>query len=145
MKPILIALIVVIVGIVMYSEGSKDRAHLDSFEKDGVTVKGEIQGGESHRTGRRGRSYNLKITYLTAEGRQFNKDFSVSSSFFKNVGAEGIITNPDVEVVYLKQNPGDAMVKGGSNYSPEFRYLGPFLSLGALGYLGLRVRKTLVS
>lgn len=145
MKPIIIAVIAIFGGIWAYSKGASDRKTLGQYRDGGETVQGEIQSGETERVGRRGRNYILKVGYTTLQQRLFNKKFVVSKSFFESVDKNGIITSPEVEVVYLRDSPGDAMIKGGTSFRPELQWIGPLVSLAGLAYLGYRIKRATVS
>jgi hypothetical protein len=110
MKPVIYAVIALLVGIGFYINGANDQSEIENFEKNGVSVRGQIESGDT-------------------------------SSFYKSVGPDGVVTQPMVDVVYLESNPNKAMIKGGSDYNPELRFVGPALSLGALGFLGFRAKK----
>lgn len=141
MKPIIYAVIALLVGIGFYINGADDQSEIENFEKNGVSVRGQIESGESHRTGRRSSSHNLTVNYTTKNGQDIKHIFQVTSSFYKSIGSDGVVTQPMVDVVYLESDPNKAMIKGGSDYNPELRFVGPALSLGALGFLGFRIKK----
>ena len=141
MRAIIFAVIATIGGIGCYFSGADDSKQLKKFESEGVTVKGEIQSGESVRSGRRSRNYNLVVSYTTKEERKFNKTFKVSSSFFNSVGENGVLTTPEVDVIYLPSNPGEAIIKDGTPFSPELQWVGPLIAVGGVGYLGHRFKR----
>jgi hypothetical protein len=140
MKAIIIAIIAIIGGIGCYISGASDKKTLAKFTEEGVTTEGIVMSGESKRSGRRSRSYNLDVSYATKEGMNFRKTIKVSSSFFKSVGSDGQVTKPIVPVVYLRSNPVEAMIKDGSPLNPELQWIGPLISLAGIGYLGYRIK-----
>lgn len=140
MKAIIIAIIAIIGGIGCYISGASDKKTLAKYAEEGVTVDGIVMSGESKRSGRRSRSYNLEVAYATKEGSNHKKSIKVSSSFYKSIGSDGVVTKPIVPVVYLRSNPSEAIIKDGSPFNPEFQWIGPLISLAGIGYLGYRIR-----
>jgi len=140
MKAILFAVLAIIAGIGCYISGASDKKTLAKYAEEGVTVDGTVLSGESKRSGRRSRSYNLEVNYSTKEGLSQTKSIKVSSSFYKSIGSDGVVTQPSVKVVYLRSSPGDAIIKDGTPFSPELQWIGPIIALAGIGYLGYRIR-----
>lgn len=140
MKAIIIAIIAVIGGIGCYISGASDKKTLAKYTEEGVATEGIVISGESKRSGRRSRSYNLEVSYKSKEGANFRKSIKVSSSFYKSIGSDGVVTKPIVPIVYLRSNPGDAIIKDGTPFNPELQWIGPLLSLAGIGYLGYRIK-----
>jgi hypothetical protein len=141
MKPLILAVIAVFGGFWACSEGNSDRKTLAQYREGGETVPGQVISGKIEKVGRSGRNYVLKVNFTTLQNRLFNKEFSVSSSFFNSVGKDGIITQPAVEVVYLKDSPSDSILKGGTKFSPGLFWIGPLISLAGAGYLWYRLKR----
>jgi hypothetical protein len=147
MKPIFLSVVAFFLGIWLYSSGADDRKLMAQYQDEGETVPGEIISGEIQEVynGRRGPTYNyiLKVSFTTLDQKLFNKKFMVSRSFFNSVGKDGVIMKPSAKVIYLKNSPSDAIIKGGTSFRPELQWLGPLISLAAAGFLWYRLRKTL--
>ncbi len=111
----LVAIAAVLLGPYAAYEGYKDKQMLAEMDKSGITVPGEIMGGESGGR-RRSKSYNFDVAY-TPQGASgpIEKDFKVKSDFFKAHVSGDSISDPKVEVRYLPTNPQTAIVVGGSS------------------------------
>jgi hypothetical protein len=140
MKAIFFAIVAIIGGIGCYVSGANDKKTLAKYAEEGVAAEGIVMSGESKRSGRRSRSYNLDVSYKSKEGANFRKNIKVSSSFYKSIGSDGVVTKPIVPVVYLRSNPGDAIIKDGSPFNPELQWIGPLVALAGIGYLGYRIK-----
>lgn len=140
MKPIIYGIGAIIVGIMLFFSGKKDKERSEIFAAQGVTVKGEVQSGASS-GGRRSKSYNLEVAYTTKEGKACTSPIKVSKSFYNSIGSDGVVTQPLVEVVYLPEKPMDAIIKGGTSFNPEMQWPGALVALGGLGFLGYRLKR----
>jgi hypothetical protein len=143
--PFIIAVGAVFWGMWAYTQGATDRKIVAQFRDNGETVPGEIQSGEVGIIGRSQKNYVLKISYTTVDGRLFNKKFYVKRKYYDSVHNGGLITKPDVEVLYLRDSPSDAMIRGETPYHTEYQWLGPLVALAGVGYLGYRVKLTTAS
>ena len=111
----IVAAIAVIAGPILTTLGYQEKERLAALEKDGITVPGVLEGGESKRSGKRSKSYNFDATFTPQGGSQVTKTFKVTATFFSDRTDETSITNPDVEVRYLAADPtGSAIIVGGS-------------------------------
>jgi hypothetical protein len=136
-----IAFVAGIAGIVY---GYTEQARVSEFDKDGVSVIGEIMQGEE-RSGRRGRrSYTFEITYQV-EGRSYTNQFSVTGDYFKqHVRGDEIGPNSAVELKYLPRDPNQAIVVGGSTDGVWALWAGlAGAGIGLFGIVGLTVWKNL--
>ena len=136
-----IAFVAGIAGIIY---GYTEQARVSEFDKDGVSVMGEIWSGEE-RSGRRGsRSYTFEIAYKVS-GRPYSNKFSVNSKFFKeHVVGDEIGPNSEVELKYLPRDPNLAIVVGGSTDGIWALWAGlAAAGIGLFGIVGLTVWKNL--
>ncbi|MES2593709.1 MAG: DUF3592 domain-containing protein [Verrucomicrobiota bacterium] len=110
----LVAIAAVLLGPYAAYEGYKDKQMLAEMDKTGITVPGEITGGESSKR-RRSSSYVFNVAYLPqGANAPMEKDFRVKSDFFKAHVSGDSVGDPKVEVRYLPTNPQTAIVVGGS-------------------------------
>ncbi|TDU81571.1 hypothetical protein EI77_00881 [Prosthecobacter fusiformis] len=111
----IVAVVLVIAGPLIAYQGYQDGQRLDKIEKEGITVDGNINGGESKRSGKRSRSYNFNATFTPQGGSPVTKDFQVTSSFFSSRTSEDSITDPAIQVRYLAADvENSAIIVGGS-------------------------------
>lgn len=135
----IIAAIAVVAGPFLTYFGHQDKERLAKLEKEGVTVPGMIEGGESHKSGRRSRSYSLDVSFTPEGGTPVTKNFKVTSSFFSGHTKESSIVDPEVKVRYLKTDvQGSAIVVDGSTDETMLfpAGIGAF-GLGSLTLLGM--------
>lgn len=137
------AVIGILVGPFLAYTGHQDKERLAKLEKEGITVDGLLEGGESHRSGKRSRSYNFDAVFTPQGGSApVTKTFKVTSNFFSLRTSEKSITDPKVQVRYLAANPQDsAVIVGGSTDEAALFPVGIgafILSIGTLGVMTMR-------
>lgn len=136
-RPILFTVIVLVVGPIMLTLGFKERREIALVQAEGVQVNGIIFEGSESR-GRRGRrSFELKVSYQTPEGRQLQKDFSVNESLFNQHCSASAITNPQIAVRYAKTDPSIARLVGQEDSSAVMMIFGMILlglGVGGIAY-----------
>jgi hypothetical protein len=139
------AAIAVIAGPFLTYNGHAEKNRLAELERDGITVDGEITGGESRKR-RRSRSYELEVEYKLANGGTLKKEFPVTSDFFKEHTTEDFISDPAVKVRYLEKDPQNSAILVGGSTDDTAMFpvgIGAFvLGLGTLGFMTLRKRET---
>ncbi|GEP41666.1 DUF3592 domain-containing protein [Brevifollis gellanilyticus] len=110
----IISILAVLGGPFAAMEGYKDKQMLAEMEKSGVTVPGEIMGGESSKK-RRSSSYSFDVAY-TPQGAAapVEKSFKVKADFFKAHVSGDSIGDPKVQVRYMPANPDSAIIVDGS-------------------------------
>ena len=129
----IVAAIAVIVGPVLTTVGYQEKQRLAALEKDGITVPGVLEGGESHRSGKRSKSYNFDASFTPTGGAEVTKSFKVKADFFANRTDETSITDPDVEVRYLSADPqASAIIVGGSSDDAALFLVGIGVFIGGL-------------
>lgn len=108
----------------------------DRLDAEGVTVVGEIVGGEESRRPGRGRSYKLEVTYSSEDDRVRNqKRFSVAKDVYAQAGTGG-----EVPVTFLPSDPDVARV--GERRDSAFGFVaGPVMVLVGAGILVYAVRR----
>ncbi|WP_395749922.1 DUF3592 domain-containing protein [Prosthecobacter sp.] len=112
----IVAAIGILAGPFLAYNGHQEKERLARLEKDGITVEGLLGDGESRRSGKRSRSYTFDAVF-TPQGAStpVKKSYKVSSSFFSSHTNETTVTNPQIQVRYLPDNPHDsAVIVGGS-------------------------------
>lgn len=111
----IIAVVAVIAAPFLTLEGQKEKQRLAALEKDGITVNGILEGGESRKSGKRSRSYSFDASFTPQGGTPITKSFKVKSTFFDSHTDDTSITIPEVQVRYLAASPQEsAIIVGGS-------------------------------
>lgn len=111
----IVAVVAVIAGPFLTFEGNREKQRLAALEKDGITVNGILEGGESRKSGKRSRSYSFDASFAPQGGAPITKTFKVKSAFFDSHTDETSITVPGVEIRYLAANPHEsAIIVNGS-------------------------------
>lgn len=135
----IIAAIAVVASPFLTFYGHKDKERLAKLDKEGITVPGMIEGGESHKSGKRSRSYSMDASFTPEGGAPVTKNFKVTSSFFSAHANEGLVKDPEIKVRYLKSDvQGSAIIVDGST-DETFLFpsgIGAF-GLGSLTLLGM--------
>lgn len=143
----IIAVIGVLAGPFLAYTGHQEKDRLARLDKDGITVDGHLEGGESHRSGKRSRSYSFDAVF-TPQGAStpMKKTFKVSSSFFSARTHDTSITDPKIQVRYLADNAHEsAVIIGGSTDDTALFPVGIgafILGLGTLGVMTMRKSQT---
>lgn len=121
----IVAAIAVIAGPIMTTIGYQEQQRLAILEKDGITVPGILEGGESKRSGKRSKSYNFDASFSPQGGTPMTKTFKVTATFFSERTDDTSITNPNVEVRYLAADPQEsAIIVGGSTDNTSLFMIG---------------------
>lgn len=139
----IVAIVAVVASPFLTYFGHQDKERLATLEKEGITVNATLQDGESHKSGRRSRSYNMNATFTPEGGAPVTKTFPVTSGFFSAHAQDGFIKDPEVQVRYLKKDvQGSAIILNGST-DETFLFpsgIGAF-GLGSLTLLGMFMMK----
>ena len=124
------------VGIFMLFATFKGQRENDRLDADGMSVTGQVVGGEESRRRRGGRSYKLDVTYASPDGRVRNeKQFSVPKEIYEQSAVGG-----EVPVTFLMADPGVARV--GERRDSAFGFIvGPILVLVGAGILAYLIRR----
>lgn len=125
-----------IIGIFMMVVTFKAQRENERLDREGVTVVGEIVGGEESR-GRRGRrSYKLDVTYSSEDRRvRHQKTLTVPKEVYEQAGVAG-----EVPVTFLLSDP-DVARAGERRDSAIGFVVGPVLALVGAGMLAYFVRR----
>lgn len=108
------AVIAILAGPLLTFVGYQEKQRLALLEKEGVTVPGAIEGGESQRR-RRSKTYKFDVMFRGPNGSPITQSFKVTSSFFKAHASDNAITSPVVEVRYQPSKPSNSIIVGGSD------------------------------
>jgi hypothetical protein len=139
----IVAVIGILAGPFLTYTGHQEKERLARLDKEGITVDGTLENGESQRSGKRSRSYSFN-TVFTPQGAStpMKKNFKVSSSFFSSHTQDKLIIAPDVQIRYLPDNPQDSAVLVGGSTDDAALFpvgIGAFiLGLGTLGVMTMR-------
>lgn len=111
----IVAVIAVLAGPFLAIQGYNTKQSLAALEKDGITVEGTIEGGESRSGGRRrSSSQSFDVSFSPQNGTPQKKSFSVTNPFFKAHVSGDTISDPKVQVRYLPTNVENSILVGGS-------------------------------
>jgi hypothetical protein len=111
----LVAIVAILAGPFFAIQGYNTKQSLAALEKDGVTVEGVIQGGESNTGGRRrSSSYSFEVGFTPQVGSPQVKTFAVTANYFNAHVSGDAISDPKVEVRYLPSQPDNSILVGGS-------------------------------
>ena len=108
------AVIAVLAGPFLAFVGYQEKQRLALLEKEGVTVPGVIEGGESQKR-RRSKTYKFDVIFRGPNGSPITQSFKVTSSFFKAHASDSAVTAPVVEVRYQPSNMSNSIIVGGSD------------------------------
>jgi Protein of unknown function (DUF3592) len=110
----LVAIIAILAGPFLAVQGYNTKQSLAALEKEGVTVEGVIDGGESSSGRRRSSSYSFDVSFAPQTGAPQKKAFKVTGTFFKAHVTGEAISDPKVQVRYLPTNVDTSILVGGS-------------------------------
>lgn len=128
----LVAVIAILAGPFLAIQGYNTKQSLAELEKDGITVEGVIDGGESSSGRRRSSSYSFDVSFSPQTGVPQKKPFKVTSGFFKAHVSGDTISDPKVQVRYLPTNTDTAILVGGSTDNSWTFLVGIAACLGGL-------------
>lgn len=132
MRGALILLLFAVGGPVLTWQGCQHRQFRSQLASEGVTVTAEAHGGQM-RQRRRSSSAELEISYQ-AEGRVIHQKMPVSTSFMKSISNDDSLTVDTVQVIYLKADPENAVIVGGTPDTSWNLWIG--LVVAAIGWGG---------
>jgi hypothetical protein len=137
-RPILAGVILSGVGIFMLVATLKGYRENNRLDADGVTVAGQIVGGEESRRRRGGRNYKLDVAYSSADGLvRHQKPLPVSKETFEQAGGGG---GGEVPVTFLLSDPDVARVGARRDSALGF-VAGPVMALVGAAMLVAGVRR----
>lgn len=131
----IVAVIAIIAGPFLAYNGYQEKERLAKLEKEGITVDGIIESGESSKS-RKSRSYHFEVSFAPQGGSPTKKNFAVKSDFFKAHTNESSIVSPEVKVRYLAGDVDEsAVIVGGSTDTTINFVVGIAAFVGGLGLL----------
>lgn len=135
-RPILAGVVFLGVGIFMVVATLKARRENNRLDAEGVTVVGQVVGGDEVRRRRGGRNYKLEVAYSSPDGAvRRQKTLPVSKEMFEQAGGGG-----EVPVTFLLSDPDVARV--GARRDSAFGFVaGPVMALVGAGMLVAGVRR----
>lgn len=107
-----------------------EKSRVERVESVGVETDAQVHGGQEKRGRKGSRSYTVKLSYQ-ANGQSYSKDMNVTGSFFNSISNGDSMTVDTVKVKYLKENPDQAIVVGGTDKQEFMMWLGILGGLGA--------------
>lgn len=111
-----VAVLAVLAGPFFAYLGLQDKQRLDTLEKTGITVPVTIESGEYKRTIKGAESRFFIASYKPLNGPQISKSFEVTAAFMTARTNKDAITDHQVDVLYLENDPlGSAIIVGGSD------------------------------
>lgn len=129
----IIAAIAIVAGPFLTFHGIEEGKRLEELDKAGVTVPGEIVGGESQTGGkRRSSSYKFDVAFTPKDGQVTTQTFKVKSDFFKSHVSGDSISDPAVQVKYIPAKLEEAVIVGGSTDDKHFFELGIGVAIAGL-------------
>lgn len=135
----LISIIAIFAGPALAYWGYHAKVSLAELEKNGITVPGIIDGGES-KTGRNSHQ-NFDVHYTQQGGVKVNRTFGVKRDYFKAHTSENTISDPNVQVRYLPSDPSNVMLIGGSTDNTAMLPVGIGTCIGGILVFGfMRMR-----
>lgn len=135
-RPILAGVIFLGVGIFMLVATLKGRRENNRLDAEGVTVVGQVVGGEEFRRRRGGRNFKLEVAYSSPDGAvRRQKTLPVSKETYEQAGGE-------VPVTFLPSDPDVARV-GERRDSALGLVAGPVMALVGAAMLVAGVRRRL--
>ncbi len=134
------AVIAILAGPLLSFVGYQEKQRLASLEKEGVTVPGIIEGGESKRR-RRSKTYSFDVMFRGPNGSPVTRSFKVTSSFFKAHASDNAITDPVVEVRYEPSKVSNSIIVGGSDDDTVMFPVGIAAFVAGAGTLGVMLTR----
>lgn len=132
MRGALILLIFALGGPFLAWQGYNHQKFRAKLAAEGETVAATAISGELRR-GRKSSSAKLEVAY-EANGRMIQKTMPVSSSFLKSISNDQALSVDTVQLTYLKSDPEQAIIVGGSPDTSWNLYIG--IVVAAIGWIG---------